>query len=372
MKDCLLVRGTRIFSNFSLDNFISMLFKLCKKHGISRVFFPILTYKKTFENIIDNDLADKLWVLNDKKKRLLCLQPEYTMSTVMFEKYVPDNFFYLQKCFRYEKPQKFRYREFIQFGIEFNAKYSKLFIFFFKDLLCLINKFVEKKIILKYFNLSEKIIEQMKKIDVSKIFLCQTCILQKKKSARALLSCEKCGKLLLSLFKQEPITSSIFSQFNFSFLKKQIDRFLLRGAHYYNGLIWEAVLEGEQLSFLGGGFYLSQRNKKRVGLAIGIDRISAFLIKTKLIKIFLCKHEKDFVINLLEKICFFKIIDEINCNIRYEFFNGKYEKKSVIIDLVVEIREKKVCFFHKRNFYFFLFDSVNLVSLKEVLSRCLI
>lgn len=65
-----------------------------------------------------------MWRFKDKGDRAVCLVPEITgMIQEMWrdtwsKQYKTRNVFYLSKCYRYERPQKGRYREFTQFGIE--------------------------------------------------------------------------------------------------------------------------------------------------------------------------------------------------------------------------------------------------------------
>jgi histidyl-tRNA synthetase len=66
-----------------------------------------------------------MYAFQDKGGRDVCLIPEAT--TVIQEKYnaswskswpKPVRVFYLQRCYRYDRPQRGRYREFTQVGVE--------------------------------------------------------------------------------------------------------------------------------------------------------------------------------------------------------------------------------------------------------------
>ena len=64
-----------------------------------------------------------MYVFKDKKDRDLCLRPEGTATMqLLADKYFQNakdkKFWYFEKCYRYERPQKGRYREFYQFGCE--------------------------------------------------------------------------------------------------------------------------------------------------------------------------------------------------------------------------------------------------------------
>lgn len=67
-----------------------------------------------------------MWIFNDNEGKECCLIPEvtgvlqkYFNEKLYFEyKKKPLKLFYVNRCYRYETPQKGRYREFTQFGIE--------------------------------------------------------------------------------------------------------------------------------------------------------------------------------------------------------------------------------------------------------------
>jgi histidyl-tRNA synthetase len=66
-----------------------------------------------------------MWTFNDRGGRNVCLIPEVTgliqelWNEEWSKKYSkPFRVFYVSRCYRYERPQAGRYREFTQFGIE--------------------------------------------------------------------------------------------------------------------------------------------------------------------------------------------------------------------------------------------------------------
>ncbi len=68
---------------------------------------------------------DQMYTFNDKGDREICLLPEATAVVQELFKTQwnnamkkPVRVFYVQKCYRYERPQKGRYREFTQIGLE--------------------------------------------------------------------------------------------------------------------------------------------------------------------------------------------------------------------------------------------------------------
>lgn len=90
-----------------------------------RVYIPTIWGAETFKKKIQGETLDQMWEFKDKGDRDVCLVPEIT--GVIQELYndhwskslpKPIKVYYLQKCFRYEKPQAGRLREFTQFGVE--------------------------------------------------------------------------------------------------------------------------------------------------------------------------------------------------------------------------------------------------------------
>lgn len=66
-----------------------------------------------------------MFTFKDKGNRDICLIPEATgiiqklyNDSLSVTKKKPIKLFYIQRCYRYESPQRGRYREFTQFGIE--------------------------------------------------------------------------------------------------------------------------------------------------------------------------------------------------------------------------------------------------------------
>lgn len=61
-----------------------------------------------------------MYVFPDKKNRLLSLRPEGTATIQGIAPQLPQNakLFYVTDCFRYERSQKGRYRQFMQIGVE--------------------------------------------------------------------------------------------------------------------------------------------------------------------------------------------------------------------------------------------------------------
>ena len=89
---------------------------------------PIFEHSELFSRGIGSEtevVQKEMYTFQDKAGRSLTLRPENTASVVraviesnLFETIAPLRFYYIGPMFRYDKPQKGRYRQFQQFGIE--------------------------------------------------------------------------------------------------------------------------------------------------------------------------------------------------------------------------------------------------------------
>lgn len=125
IKQELVYKGTRIlFENKasvkrtllnSLTDYLSL-------KGFKEMFIPIIQFQETFKDKV-GDNKNLMFNFTDRGNREVCLAPEYTavcqkLATTEF-KYKKDiMLFYVGECFRGEKPQKGRYRQFTQLGVE--------------------------------------------------------------------------------------------------------------------------------------------------------------------------------------------------------------------------------------------------------------
>ncbi len=89
---------------------------------------PLFEHSELFSRGIGEQtevVQKEMYTFRDKADRSLTLRPENTASVVraaiehnLFEALAPLRFFYIGPMFRYDKPQKGRYRQFHQFGVE--------------------------------------------------------------------------------------------------------------------------------------------------------------------------------------------------------------------------------------------------------------
>lgn len=89
------------------------------------VVLPAIWEQQTFIDKAGGEITNQMWAFKDKGNRDVCLIPEVT--GIIQEEYrknwsksmpKPVKIFYVSRCYRYERPQAGRYREFTQFGVE--------------------------------------------------------------------------------------------------------------------------------------------------------------------------------------------------------------------------------------------------------------
>ena len=92
--------------------------------GYEEVILPAIWEQQTFVDKAGPEIVSQMWTFPDKGGRDCCLIPEVTglVQEVWRDKWSKQRaimkLFYVSRCYRYERPQAGRYREFTQFGIE--------------------------------------------------------------------------------------------------------------------------------------------------------------------------------------------------------------------------------------------------------------
>ncbi len=110
------------------NRFLEVATEIAKRYDYSYLETPILEETALFKRSVgeSSDIVNKeMYQFIDKGGNDVCMRPEGTAGAVRF--YVSskldrvqgrDRFFYFGPMFRYERPQKGRFREFHQFGCE--------------------------------------------------------------------------------------------------------------------------------------------------------------------------------------------------------------------------------------------------------------
>jgi len=120
-------RGTRDFGPDEMEvrrYFEGMMRQEAVLHGFREIATPIFEHTELFTLKSGPGVVEEIYAFQDKGGREICLRPELTASVIRF--FISDltamprplKMFYFGQCFRYERPQAGRYREFFQFGAE--------------------------------------------------------------------------------------------------------------------------------------------------------------------------------------------------------------------------------------------------------------
>lgn len=117
------VRGTTIRLGNSKREYINRCVDILRKNGYDEISMPILQFQNTFKGKIGEENNHMMYNLTDASSRELCLAPEYTavvqsLSQKAFKYKTDVRLFYIQECFRGERPQYGRWRQFTQLGVE--------------------------------------------------------------------------------------------------------------------------------------------------------------------------------------------------------------------------------------------------------------
>ncbi len=334
------VKGTRNIANDDSAKFLHVKNTFINKfsdYGYKYIQTPLLEYKELFDKSIGESseiVTKQMYELKDKGGRDLVLRPEGTSSVVRYHaEFNKDNtskYSYFGSMFRYENPQKNRYREFNQAGAEIVGLidiYSDFQII--NDSLNFINNLLPGttlkintigsiedreayvKVLYKYFSKNK---EKLSNESLEKIENNTLRILDSNNSEdREIISNAPTINEYINTHSKENF-ESLLRLLDNSQINYEIDYSLVRGLDYYNDLTFEFHTE-ESVVVGGGGRYdnlakiLSIGDFYGVGVAFGVERIMNLLSEINISsKYYLLGTNID---NLTK---YSKILDENNIN----------------------------------------------------------
>ena len=119
-------RGARIIGGEEAKgrrNLLNALIALSEAQGFEEIVLPSVEPAQLYVDKAGSEILEQMYVFPDKKDRSLCLRPEGTATIQLvadkyFAKRTDVRLWYFERCWRYERPQLGRYREFFQFGLE--------------------------------------------------------------------------------------------------------------------------------------------------------------------------------------------------------------------------------------------------------------
>lgn len=283
---------------------------LCKKYGCERISTPILEYKDLFTGAIGQgtDIVEKeMYIFYDRKQRELALKPESTAGIMRaylendFQSGIqPVYFYYIEPHFRYDRPQKWRYRQFFQAGVEVIWESDP---FFDAELIYMGYTFLETLLGKETFTLKintlgtekerEAYIHALKEYYANKKhLLSHDALVKLEYNPLRILDTKIEEEKILATYSpkiEEFLTKE--SQHHYETVKRYLDGMgvrreqdhtLVRGLDYYSHTVWEFIdtSSTSQNALWGGGRYngLSQKigykeNIPWVGFALWIERI---------------------------------------------------------------------------------------------------
>ena len=292
--------------NEKFEYFIDNATKIVKKYGFEYVETPIVEETALFKRSVgdSSDIVGKeMYQFIDKGGNDISLRPEGTAGVV--RSYIEhkldriggiDRFYYYGPMFRYERPQKGRFREFHQFGCE---SFGVSSVVEDANIIIMISE------ILDFFGISYRLELNSLGCEVclppfksdlvnflkSKDGFCEDCKRREETNPIRVFDCknEHCQELLTDAPKLNenlcPTCQNDFSKLlellDIANIKYTLNPNLVRGLDYYTKSAFEFVSGdlGAQNAVAGGGRYdrlvefLGGRATPAIGFAIGIERI---------------------------------------------------------------------------------------------------
>ena len=305
-------RGTNDFfyESASKLEFIEKKIKdIVKLYGYERIRTPIFESTDLFTRGIGEytDIVGKeMFTFEDRGGRSLTLRPEGTASVVrayiensMQNEFSINKLFYIGTMYRAERPQKGRYREFNQFGMECIGTSSPLID---AEVIAL-NINILKEFGIENANLIINTVGCHKckpnynkalreAIGNRKEELCETCKRRYETNILRILDCknEKCKEIMKDIPKFYDYVceeckehfDKLCEELNKINQKFIIEPMLVRGLDYYTKTVFEVQTNalGSQSAILGGGRYdnliglfNSGKNIPALGSAMGLERL---------------------------------------------------------------------------------------------------
>ena len=291
-------------------NYVENKFReICSLFGYEEMRTPVFEHTELFKRSVGDttDIVQKeMYSFTDKGGRDITLKPEGTAGVVrafienkLYADTQPTKLFYITPCFRYERPQAGRQRQFHQFGIEvlgsdkpsLDAEVIALAVQFFtevglKDLAVSINSVGCPTCRAEYNARLKEYLD--KKSDV----LCETCLERKDKNPMRVIDCKNptCKENLNDIpFMVDHICDDCKDHFEKlqTYLKEMdinfvVDKTIVRGLDYYKKTAFEIISNdiGSQSTVCGGGRYdglVEQlggpKGVSGIGFALGAERL---------------------------------------------------------------------------------------------------
>ena len=280
--------------------------------GFQEIRTPVFEHTELFQRGVGEttDVVQKeMYTFEDNGKRSITLRPEGTAGCVraflehgLFNEPLPQKYFYFTSCYRYEKPQAGRLREFHQFGVEAlgagepaeDAEIIALARHIF-------DRFRLDGIRLEINSIGCPTCRKNFQNALKEYFfgykqqLCETCLSRLERNPMRILDCK--SPVCAQIAKGAPKVLDFLCEeceTHFRRVRKYLDAMeiaytvnptIVRGLDYYTKTVFEFVSEniGAQGTVCGGGRYdglvkeLGGNSLPACGFGMGIERLCLLL-----------------------------------------------------------------------------------------------
>ena len=281
-------------------------------HGFGEVRTPVFEHTELFLRSVGDttDVVEKqMYTFNDKGGRSITLRPEGTAGAVramlehaLYNDGLPVKLYYLTSCYRYEKPQAGRLREFHQFGVEMFGAEAPVAD---AEVICLAKSIFDrlgvKNLTLELNSIGcptcrAKFHEALKKyFEGYKDELCETCLSRLERNPMRILDCKSpvCSKIaegaphILDYLCDDCKAhfEGVQSYLTAAGVEFVINPTIVRGLDYYNRTVFEFVSNdlGAQSTVCGGGRYdglteqMGGKAMAGLGFGLGMERLMLVL-----------------------------------------------------------------------------------------------
>ena len=281
-------------------------------YGFKEIRTPVFEHTELFQRGVGDttDVVQKeMYTFNTKGGTSLSLRPEGTsgaaravLEHAVYNDGLPIKTYYFDSCYRYEKKQANRYREFHQFGVELygasspaaDAEIISLATTLFDrlgvtDLQLELNSIGCPTCRAEYHKALKKYFESYKDK------LCDTCLSRLEKNPMRILDCK--SPVCSEIAKDAPVVLDYLCddcKHHFQQVKAYLDAAeipyivnpkIVRGLDYYTKTVFEFVTTrlGSQGTVCGGGRYdglieeLGGQHTPSLGFGLGMERLLALM-----------------------------------------------------------------------------------------------
>ncbi len=288
-----------------------ILIRTAELYGYKEFRTPIIESTPLFVRSVgdSSDIVRKeMYTFLDKGERSITLRPEFTAGIVrsminnklFVDQDYPRKAYYVGPCFRYERPQQGRYRQFNQFGVECvgvdNAfrdnevivlAYNSLKMLGFKNITLKINTLGDEESRANY----KQVLKEYFKEHIDS--MCSDCHDRLELNPLRILDCKvpedqeivknapKMSEFLTNSAKK--YFGDVLDLLEDNEIKYEVDDSLVRGLDYYSGVVFEfhyTSKNGKNYGAIGAGGHYNKLVKELegpqiegVGFAMGIERL---------------------------------------------------------------------------------------------------